>query len=81
MSCLDKQDRLDARKDENLKDQTKSTAGMVKMVSLLTSIDQVGSWDSAYDQHLFKNFSEVKKIKHNDLDSLDDSLPEGEIPF
>ena len=81
MSCLE-QDRLDARKDENLKDQTKSTAGMVKMVSLLTSIDQVGSWDSAYDQHLFKNFSEVKKkIKHNDLDSLDDDLPEGEIPF
>ena len=81
MSCLE-QDRLDARKEENLKDQTKSTAGMVKMVSLLTSIDQVGSWDSAYDQHLFKNFSEVKKkIKHNDLDSLDDSLPEGEIPF
>ena len=66
MSCLE-QDRLDARKEENLKDQTKSTAGMVKMVSLLTSIDQVGSWDSAYDHHLFKNFSEVKKkIKHND---------------
>ena len=81
MSCLE-QDRLDARKEENLKDQTKSTAGMVKMVSLLTSIDQVGSWDSAYDQHLFKNFSEIKKkMKHNDLDSLDDSLPEGEIPF
>ena len=81
MSCLE-QDRLDARKEENLKDQTKSTAGMVKMVSLLTSIDQVGSWDSASDQYLFKNFSEVKKkIKHNDLDSLDDSLPEGEIPF
>ena len=81
MNCLE-QDRLDARKEENLKEQTKSTGGMVKMVSLLTSIDQVGSWDSAYDQHLFKNFSEVKKkIKHNDLDSLDDSLPEGEIPF
>ena len=81
MSCLE-QDRLDARKEENLKEQTKSTGGMVKMVSLLTSIDQVGSWDSAYDQHLFKNFSEIKKkIKHNDLDSLDDSLPEGEIPF
>ena len=81
MSCLE-QDRLDARKEENLKEQTRSTGGMVKMVSLLTSIDQVGSWDSAYDQHLFKNFSEVKKkIKHNDLDSLDDSLPEGEIPF
>jgi len=81
MNCLE-QDRLDARKEENLKEQTKSTGGMVKMVSLLTSIDQVGSWDSAYDQHLFKNFSEVKKkMKHNDLDSLDDSLPEGEIPF
>ena len=81
MSCLE-QDRLDARKEENLKEQTKSTGGMVKMVSLLTSIDQVGSWDSAYDQHLFKNFSEIKKkMKHNDLDSLDDSLPEGEIPF
>ena len=60
MSCLE-QDRLDARKDENLKEQTRSTGGMVKMVSLLTSIDQVGSWDSAYDQHLFKNFSEIKK--------------------
>ena len=81
MSCLE-QDRLDARKEENLKEQTKSTGGMVKMVSLLTSIDQVGSWDSAYDQHLFKNFSEIKKKnKHSDLDSLDDSLPEGEIPF
>jgi len=81
MSCLE-QDRLDARKEENLKEQTRSTGGMVKMVSLLTSIDQVGSWDSAYDQHLFKNFSEIKKkMKHSDLDSLDDSLPEGEIPF
>ena len=81
MSCLE-QDRLDARKEENLKEQTRSTGGMVKMVSLLTSIDQVGSWDSAYDQHLFKNFSEIKKkMKHNDLDSLDDSLPEGDIPF
>ena len=59
MSCLE-QDRLDARKMK-FKDQTKSTAGMVKMVSLLTSIDQVGSWDSASDQYLFKNFSEVKK--------------------
>ena len=60
MNCLE-QDRLDARDQENLKEQTKSTGGMVKMVGLLTSIDQVGSWDSAYDQHLFKNFSEVKK--------------------
>ena len=81
MSCLE-QDRLDARKDENLKDQTKSTAGMVKMVSLLTSIDQVGSWDSASDQYLFKNFSEVKKkIKYDDLDSLDDIDPTAEMPF
>ena len=77
MSCLE-QDRLDARKEENLKEQTRSTGGMVKMVSLLTSIDQVGSWDSAYDQHLFKNFSEVKnKIKHSDLDALDNT----DIPF
>ena len=61
MSCLE-QDRLDARKDENLKEQTKSTGGMVKMVSLLTSIDQVGSWDSAKESegdYLFRNFSEV----------------------
>ena len=77
MSCLE-QDRLDARDQENLKEQTKSTGGMVKMVGLLTSIDQVGSWDSAYDQHLFKNFSEVKsKVKHSDLDALDNT----DIPF
>jgi len=81
MSCLE-QDRLDARKDENLKDQTKSTAGMVKMVSLLTSIDQVGCWDDSYNSHLFKNFSEAKKrVKHGDLDALDGETPEGEIPF
>ena len=81
MSCLE-QDRLDARKDENLKDQTKSTAGMVKMVSLLTSIDQVGSWDNAIqaeNDYLFKNFSEVtkKRKKYGDLDSLDNT----DIPF
>ena len=75
MSCLE-QDRLDARKEENLKEQTKSTGGMVKMVSLLTSIDQVGSWDSARESegdYLFRNFSEIarKKKKHGDLDSLD----------
>ena len=81
MSCLE-QDRLDARDQENLKEQTRSTGGMVKMVSLLTSIDQVGSWDDAYNNHLFKNFSEAKKkIKHSDLDALDNELPEGEIPF
>ena len=75
MNCLE-QDRLDARDQENLKEQTKSTGGMVKMVGLLTTIDQVGSWDSAYDQHLFKNFSEVKnKVKHSDLDALDDIDP------
>ena len=63
MSCLE-QDRLDARNEENLKEQTKSTGGMVKMVSLLTSIDQVGSWDNAIqaeNDYLFKNFSEVTK--------------------
>ena len=81
MSCLE-QDRLDARKEENLKEQTRSTGGMVKMVSLLTSIDQVGSWDDAYNSHLFKNFSEAKKkVKHGDLDALDGEVPEGEIPF
>ena len=81
MSCLE-QDRLDARNEENLKEQTKSTGGMVKMVSLLTSIDQVGSWDNAIqaeNDYLFKNFSEVtKKIKkYGDLDSLDNT----DIPF
>ena len=83
MNCLE-QDRLDARDQENLKEQTKSTGGMVKMVGLLTSIDQVGSWDSAYDQHLFKNFSEVKsKVQHSDLDVLDDidPLTGQDIPF
>ena len=83
MNCLE-QDRLDARDQENLKEQTKSTGGMVKMVGLLTSIDQVGSWDSAYDQHLFKNFSEVKsKVQHSDLDALDDidPLTGQDIPF
>ena len=81
MSCLE-QDRLDARDQENLKEQTRSTGGMVKMVSLLTSIDQVGSWDNASDQYLFKNFSEVKKkIKYDDLDSLDDIDPTAEMPF
>jgi hypothetical protein len=81
MSCLE-QDRLDARKEENLKEQTRSTGGMVKMVSLLTSIDQVGSWDDAYNSNLFKNFSEAKKkLKHGNLDDLDGDVPEGEIPF
>ena len=83
MSCLE-QDRLDARDEENLKEQGKATGGMVKMVGLLTTIDQVGSWDNAYDQHLFKNFSEVKsRVKHSDLDALDDIEPiTGEdIPF
>ena len=70
MSCLE-QDRLDARKEENLKEQTRSTGGMVKMVSLLTSIDQVGSWDSARESegdYLFKNFSEVAKKRKNMVD-------------
>ena len=81
MSCLE-QDRLDARDQENLKEQTRSTGGMVKMVSLLTSIDQVGSWDSAKESegdYLFRNFSEIarKKKKYSDLDSLDNS----DMPF
>ena len=81
MNCLE-QDRLDARDQENLKEQTRSTGGMVKMVSLLTTIDQVGCWDDAYNSHLFKNFSEAKKrVKHGDLDALDGDTPEGEIPF
>ena len=55
---------------------------MVKMVSLLTSIDQVGSWDNAIqaeNDYLFKNFSEVtkKRKKYGDLDSLDNT----DIPF
>ena len=84
MSCLE-QDRLDARKEENLKEQTRSTGGMVKMVSLLTSIDQVGSWDSARESegdYLFRNFSEVarKKKKYGDLDSLDNNT-NSDIPF
>ena len=91
MSCLE-QDRLDARDQENLKEQGKATGGMVKMVGMLTTIDQVGCWDDAYNNHLFKNFSEVKKkVKHSDLDALDnidsltgmklDDTPEGEIPY
>jgi len=81
MSCLE-QDRLDARDQENLKEQGKATGGMVKMVGMLTTIDQVGCWDDAYNSHLFKNFSEAKKrVKHGDLDALDGDFPEGEIPF
>ena len=81
MSCLE-QDRLDARDQENLKEQGKATGGMVKMVGMLTTIDQMGSWDDSYNNHLFRNFSEAKnKVKHNDLDALDNQLPEGEIPF
>ena len=81
MNCLE-QDRLDARDQENLKEQTRSTGGMVKMVSLLTTIDQVGCWDDAYNSNLFKNFSEAKKkLKHGNLDALDGDIPEGEIPF
>ena len=81
MSCLE-QDRLDARDVENLKEQGKATGGMVKMIGMLTTIDQVGCWDDAYNSHLFKNFSEAKKkVKHGDLDALDGETPEGEIPF
>ena len=81
MNCLE-QDRLDARDQENLKEQTRSTGGMVKMVSLLTTIDQVGCWDDSYNSNLFKNFSEAKKkLKYGNLDALDGDVPEGEIPF
>ena len=79
MSCLE-QDRLDARDQENLKEQGKATGGMVKMVGTLTTIDQVGCWDDAHDSYLFKNFSEAKKkVKHGDLDALDGT--DEEIPF
>ena len=79
MSCLE-QDRLDARDQENLKEQGKATGGMVKMVGMLTTIDQVGCWDDAHDSYLFKNFSEAKKkVKHGDLDALD-GIDE-EMPF
>ena len=81
MSCLE-QDRLDARDQENLKEQGKATGGMVKMVGMLTTIDQVGCWDDAHDSYLFKNFSEAKKkVKHGDLDALDGTDTDEEIPF
>ena len=81
MSCLE-QDRLDARNQENIKEQGKATGNMVKMVGMLTSIDQVGCWDDAQDSYLFKNFSEAKKnIKHSDLDALDGTNTNEEMPF
>ena len=81
MSCLE-QDRLDAKDQENLKEQGKATGGMVKMVGMLTTIDQVGCWDDAHDSYLFKNFSEAKKkVKHGDLDALDGTDTDEEIPF
>ena len=81
MSCLE-QDRLDARDQENLKEQGKATGGMVKMVGMLTTIDQVGCWDDAHDSYLFKNFSEAKKkVKHGDLDALDGTDTNEEMPF
>ena len=81
MSCLE-QDRLDARDQENIKEQGKATGNMVKMVGMLTSIDQVGCWDDAQDSYLFRNFSEAKKkIKHSDLDALDGADTDEEMPF
>ena len=81
MSCLE-QDRLDARNQENIKEQGKATGNMVKMVGMLTTIDQVGCWDDAQDSYLFKNFSEAKKkIKHSDLDALDGADTDEEMPF
>lgn len=81
MSCLE-QDRLDARDQENIKEQGKATGNMVKMVGMLTTIDQVGCWDDAQDSYLFRNFSEAKKkIKHSDLDALDGADTDEEMPF
>ncbi len=81
MSCLE-QDRLDARDQENIKEQGKATGNMVKMVGMLTTIDQVGCWDDAQDSYLFRNFSEAKKkIKHSDLDALDGTDTDEEMPF
>ena len=81
MSCLE-QDRLDARDQENIKEQGKATGNMVKMVGMITSIDQVGCWDDAQDSYLFRNFSEAKKkIKHSDLDALDGTDTDEEMPF
>ena len=81
MSCLE-QDRLDARDQENIKEQGKATGNMVKMVGMLTTIDQVGCWDDAQDSYLFRNFSEAKKkIKHSDLDALDGTETDEEMPF
>ena len=58
MSCLE-QDRLDARDQENLKEQGKATGGMVKMVGMLTTIDQVGCWDDAYNSHLSVSYTHL----------------------
>ena len=81
MSCLE-QDRLDARDQENIKEQGKATGNMVKMVGMLTTIDQVGCWDDAQDSYLFRNFSEAKrKLKHSDLDALDGTDTDEEMPF
>tara|TARA_B100001287_G_scaffold93513_1_gene78446 strand:- start:356 stop:820 length:465 start_codon:yes stop_codon:yes gene_type:complete len=81
MSCLE-QDRLDARDQENIKEQGKATGNMVKMVGMITSIDQVGCWDDAQDSYLYRNFSEAKKkIKHSDLDALDGTDTDEEMPF
>ena len=81
MSCLE-QDRLDARDQENIKEQGKATGNMVKMVGMLTTIDQVGCWDDAQDSYLYRNFSEAKKkIKHSDLDALDGTDTDEEMPF
>ena len=74
-------DRLDARDQENLKEQTRSTGGMVKMVSLLTSIDQVDLGIVQKNQkeiiylEIFQKL--LKKEKYGDLDSLDNS----DMPF
>ena len=80
------QDRLDAREANNLNVQSGSTKSLIKLVTSITTLDQVGSWDSAReaeDNYLFRNFSEVKnkKVRHSDLDALDSSNDSSEIPF
>ena len=75
MSCLE-QDRLDARKEENLKEQTKSTGGMVKISC--TNQRLIIELPDAKNSNLFKNFYETKKkLKHGNLDALDGDVPVG----
>ena len=76
------QDRLDAKEAGNLNVQSGSTKSLIKLITSVTTLDQVGCWDSeveASDLHVFKNFSDVKSKthRHSDLDALDNS----DLPF